>query len=46
MKLSEKVEVDDNVIRGIVVPFKVKNDGIEFGSIIGTVASRCTRRRV
>jgi len=38
IKLSEKIEVDDNAIRAIVVPFKVKNDGIEVGSIIETVA--------
>lgn len=37
IKLSDKIEIDDNAIRALVVPFEVKNDGIEVGSIIETV---------
>ncbi|MBT2701197.1 hypothetical protein J7E79_28345 [Bacillus sp. ISL-40] len=38
VKLTKKIENDDDIIRAIVVPFKVKKGGIEIGSVMETVA--------
>lgn len=38
VKLTKKVETDGDIIRAIVVPFKVKKGGIEIGSVMETVA--------
>lgn len=38
VKLSEKIEVDKDIVRAIIVPFEVKEQGIEIGSIIETFA--------
>lgn len=38
VKLTKKFEIDNDLIRAIVVPFKVEKDGIEIGSISETVA--------
>jgi len=38
VKLTKKIEIDDDVIRAIVVPFKVGKGGIEIGSVMETVA--------
>lgn len=38
VKLAEKIECDKEVIRAIVVPFKLEKEGIEIGSIMETIA--------
>ncbi|QST00326.1 hypothetical protein IMZ31_01620 [Pontibacillus sp. ALD_SL1] len=40
VKLTNKMEIDidEDIIRAIIVPFKVEKDGIEIGSVIETVA--------
>ncbi|AYC29983.1 competence protein ComJ [Paenisporosarcina cavernae] len=38
VKLSKKIELDGDIIRAIVVPFKVDKGGIEIGSVMETVA--------
>ncbi|RDI38384.1 competence protein ComJ [Falsibacillus pallidus] len=37
VKLTKQIETDDDVIRAIVVPFKVEKGGIEIGSVMETV---------
>ena len=34
----EKIEINKDVVRAIVVPFRVKNGGVEIGSIMETFA--------
>lgn len=38
VKLTKKIETDDDIIRAIVVPFKVEKGGIEIGSVMETVS--------
>lgn len=38
VKLTEKIEIDNDIIRAIVVPFKVEKDGIEIGSVMETIS--------
>ena len=38
IKLTERIEIDDDIIRAIVVPFKVESAGLEIGSVMETVA--------
>lgn len=38
VKLTKKIEIDNDIIRAIVVPFKVEKGGIEIGSVMETVA--------
>lgn len=38
VRLTKKIEIDDDIIRAIVVPFKVEKGGLEIGSVVETVA--------
>ncbi len=37
VRLTKKIEIDNDIIRAIVVPFKVEKGGIEIGSVMETV---------
>lgn len=45
VKLAEKIELDKDISRAIVVPYEVKDQGIEIGSIMETVAFDIPRGR-
>jgi hypothetical protein len=36
VKLTKEIEIDDDITRAIVVPFKVEKGGIEIGSVMET----------
>ncbi|WP_330949750.1 competence protein ComJ [Virgibacillus sp. MG-45] len=38
VKMTKKIESDDDIIRAIVVPFKVEKGGVEIGSVMETVS--------
>jgi Competence protein J (ComJ) len=37
VNIMEKIEIEHDIIRAIVVPFKVKKGGIEIGSVMETI---------
>jgi hypothetical protein len=37
VNLTEKIEIEQEIIRAIVVPFKVEKGGIEIGSVMETI---------